>query len=411
MSVAKFNFTKKAIEAFPAPATGRAIAYDEGGPQSVPGLILRVTAADARTFQVYKWMGGKPVRVTLGRYPDLTVEMARKQAKTAIAALATGHNPNEEKRTERARSVTLEQATAAYLATRSLKESTRQDVHKAFRQVCADWLSTPLNKITPAMVQKRHREHAACSPARANLAMRYLRAIFNFAKAQYRDDAGAALLDVNPVESLSELKAWHRVGRRKTVIKAHDLGAWVNAVLALESASHRDFYLFVVMTGCRRSEAENLTWDNVDLRARTATFADTKNHTDHVLPLPGYLLEMLTQRQAGAAGRSVFADEAGRPARNFRHAQAAVTQASGVAFCLHDLRRTFSTIAESLDIPAYALKRLLNHADGADVTAGYLVIDTERLREPMERISQFILKAAGIVPSAEIVPIKRARTP
>jgi hypothetical protein len=32
-----------------------------------------------------------------------------------------------------------------------------------------------------------------------------------------------------------------------------------------------------------------------------------------------------------------------------------------VAFSLHDLRRTFITIAESLGFPAYTLKRLLNH--------------------------------------------------
>ncbi len=62
-------------------------------------------------------------------------------------------------------------------------------------------------------------------------------------------------------------------------------------------------------------------------------------------------------------------------------------------------------MAESLDIPAYALKRLLNHKPGADVTAGYIVMDTERLREPMERIARYLLKAAGLEPSAEIVDL------
>jgi hypothetical protein len=57
-----------------------------------------------------------------------------------------------------------------------------------------------------------------------------------------------------------------------------------------------------------------------------------------------------------------------------------VAKASGVAFTLHDLRRTFITIAESLGTPPYALKRLLNHRVGDDVTGGYIVIDVERLR-------------------------------
>jgi integrase len=68
-----------------------------------------------------------------------------------------------------------------------------------------------------------------------------------------------------------------------------------------------------------------------------------------------------------------------------------VATLSGVDFTLHDLRRTFITIAESLDIPGYALKRLLNHKDPNDVTAGYIVPDINRLRDPMRRISAFLL--------------------
>lgn len=69
-----------------------------------------------------------------------------------------------------------------------------------------------------------------------------------------------------------------------------------------------------------------------------------------------------------------------------------VIKQSGVAFTLHDLRRTFITIAESLDIPAYALKRLLNHKMNHDVTAGYIVMDVERLRGPMKMIADHLLK-------------------
>ena len=50
-----------------------------------------------------------------------------------------------------------------------------------------------------------------------------------------------------------------------------------------------------------------------------------------------------------------------------------------------------ATIAESLDIPHYALKRLLNHRLSGDVTAGYIVSDVERLRMPVDRVAQQIL--------------------
>ena len=72
-----------------------------------------------------------------------------------------------------------------------------------------------------------------------------------------------------------------------------------------------------------------------------------------------------------------------------------VARASGVEFTLHDLRQRFLTIAEILDIPHYALKRLANHRDSLDVTAGYILDDVERLRQPMQRITDFILEQVG----------------
>jgi integrase len=74
-----------------------------------------------------------------------------------------------------------------------------------------------------------------------------------------------------------------------------------------------------------------------------------------------------------------------------RTAVSRISELSGVPFTLHDLRRTFITIAESLDIPGYAFKRLLNHKDPNDMTAGYTVSNVDRLREPMQRITEFIV--------------------
>ncbi len=45
-------------------------------------------------------------------------------------------------------------------------------------------------------------------------------------------------------------------------------------------------------------------------------------------------------------------------------------QKSSIPFTWHHLHRTFRTTAESLDIPAYAVKRLTNHKMNHDVTTG-----------------------------------------
>ena len=183
----------------------------------------------------------------------------------------------------------------------------------------------------------------------------------------------------------------------------------MNAVFGLHGADMRDYFMTVLLTGMRREEALKLAWADVDMKGKTFTLRDPKNHNDHTLPMSDYLLELLTRRKAVAVAEFVFADSQGRKISNFRYAQAAVTKASGVSFCIHDLRRTFATVAESLDIPAYALKRLLNHADGADVTAGYIVVNVERLREPMQKITDYVLKSAGLKATAEIIQLKTNR--
>ena len=62
-----------------------------------------------------------------------------------------------------------------------------------------------------------------------------------------------------------------------------------------------------------------------------------------------------------------------------------------MTFTPHDLRRTFITVAESLNIGPYSIKRLVNHKMSGDVTAGYIVSDVERLRVPMQQITDFMV--------------------
>ena len=159
----------------------------------------------------------------------------------------------------------------------------------------------------------------------------------------------------------------------------------------------RDFLLMALFTGMRRGELSKLRWENVDLRARTLHLPSTKNGDPLNLPLPRFIVDMLAER-AERVGQSPWVFPG--PGKDGHLVEtkkflARVSAGSGVAFTLHDLRRTFITIAESLDVPHYALKRLLNHRTNGDVTGGYIVINAERLREPMEKVAFRILQLAG----------------
>jgi hypothetical protein len=43
------------------------------------------------------------------------------------------------------------------------------------------------------------------------------------------------------------------------------------------------------------------------------------------------------------------------------------------------------------------------------VTAGYIVADAERLREPMQRITDYLLSAAGVKPTAKVIDLNQRK--
>lgn len=247
--------------------------------------------------------------------------------------------------------------------------------------------------------------------------MRNFRAIMNYAIVKYEDNNGDSIIRQNPVKRLTQLRAWHREVRKNTLIKHYDLAPWYQAVMNLTNDSIapnrevvRDFLLLILFTGLRRSEAAKLTWNRVDLKDRTMIITDTKNHTDHTLPLTDFLFDLLTRRKSEAKTQYVFPNETNTGFLTDPKKQIArVVKESGVNFSAHDLRRTFITIAESLDISAYSLKRLLNHKMTNDVTAGYIITDVERLRIPMQKITDYLMKCMAIITLAEIIPIKHYR--
>ena len=371
---------------------------------AIVGFGLKVTKTK-KTFIAEGRVKGcaSKTRTTLGTFPSLTVAQARELSKQALGQMAQGINPNASARKLKLESITLQQAFDEYMSIKTLKPRTIRDYQENMQAAFNDWRKKPLTSVNKKAIQSRHGQLGQRSHARADNAMRMLRAIFNFAINQYEDEKGVPFIQVNPVTVLSQMKLWYKVKRRQSVIKQSELNYWFNAVMNLQNNTSsskaevaRDYFLFLLFTGLRRTEAATMRWEHIDLTGRTFKILDTKNGSDHELPLSDFLHDLLHSRMASANSEYVFPGKStgGHIVEPKRWVQR-VRDESGVNFSLHDLRRTFATIAESQDIPAYALKALLNHSNNTlDVTAGYLVISTERLRGPMQAIADCILEHA-----------------
>jgi integrase len=410
-------FTNASIEAIEPPTSGR-IEYRDARDSA---LIVRVASTGAKTFSVLRRVNGRLVRATLGPFKRagdeqvrMSVDAARKALRTIEARFAAGVDVNREKKIARAQSVTLKDVLDDYLSTRKkLKPRTIQDYRDVLNEACSDWLELPIKSITEDMVIRRHAKRGKDSPARANNFVRVLRALWNFA-----DDGGK--LGPNPVAMISRKRAWYDVRRRTSRIKDSELPAWWATVTNLTGQRRDsgarlacDFLLFVLLTGLRLSEATGLKWSTVDVGERTITIPDPKNRDPHVLPFSSLMTDIIERRKEGPRSPYVFpaVDEPKHPysSATLRTWIEIIATDSGVRATPHDLRRTFASVAESLDISSHTVKRLLNHRTGRhDVTDGYIIPSVERLRSAMQRVTDRIVELAT-APAPDNVRVLRPR--
>ncbi len=94
------NFTKRLLEQLDTPKK-RTRYSDLGGVNSVRGLGLDITPSGEKTFRYVQKVNGRNVKVTIGKFPEITVELARNQAREIAQQIANGINPNVEKRNKR----------------------------------------------------------------------------------------------------------------------------------------------------------------------------------------------------------------------------------------------------------------------------------------------------------------------
>ena len=405
----RIKLTERAVERIKAPTGNgkQALHWDA----ELKGFgVLCSGVSKTKTYVVQRDVVGRTRRVTIAQTNVLSLSEARRRAEAVLADFYRGVDPKAGRRG----SLTLRGALADYLAARkNLRPKSVEDYRATIERYLAAWLDRPLREITPEMVEARHRAIAAevladgrySGEASANGAMRTLRLLWNFAKEREPN------LPENPVTRLR--RQWFPVSRRERMVRADDLPAFFRAVLALPNPVHRDYLLLLLFTGLRRGEAATLAWTDVDFGQRVIRIpaARTKAGRKLDLPMSDIVQDLLVARRAAGNAKFIFpSNSASGHVEEPKFPLRLVAAACGIEISAHDLRRTFITIAESADISPLALKALVNHALGSDVTSGYVQMTTERLREPAQKVADKLKElCGGIAPPEGAVALRRDR--
>lgn len=315
------------------------------------------------------------------------------------------------------------------------------------------WLDRPLASITGKECRARHEQITADNgPHVANRVLRQLRAVWNYIAKEVAAGTVAGMPEgsvfpANPTIAVvwnaeGAAKGESYVERRREPIPWSKLPAWFTAVQGLKSGVRRDYNMVVLLTGLRRRDAASLRWEHVNLsdkpiEARVWNASKGKHEVKTIaprsmlrpspkggaaraftVPLSEQLVEILKRRRG--ENQAVGRDDGGWvfPSRALKsdteqagcyvcrdlglppHVKGAVVhisepkEDSEILVGPHRLRDTYTTALAELTpaLSPYTIDVLTNHAPPrGSVTAGYIGVDPEALREPQERVSNYIM--------------------
>jgi integrase len=395
------------------------------------GLVLRITSNGARSF-AYRFRHPhtrKTLRATIGPYPAVTLESARRRAKEMAARVADGTNPIEARNVEReaAPARTFEALAARYLrehATRHKRpRSAEEDRRNLAVHVLPKWGKRDFRTIRRAdAIELIESIVGSGKHAAGNRVHALISKVFSFA-------LDSDLIEANPVTRLRK-RGIEKVGRR-VLSDAEIKTFWDGIVLppisrrvglalrlALATAARA-----TEIAGARKAEFENL--ENPKLAVWIIPNERAKSKTQHLIPLSRLALETVKAAIELTSENDEFVFPLRRGHRRAsidRHALASSMRCFSESLkgpiakswqqeppTPHDLRRTLNSRLAQMGIPKEVRSAALGHVPRrSDVEARhYLVHEFEK--EKREAFSRWAAEIEGIIKLAAVVPIRNAK--
>jgi integrase len=385
------KLTKSAIDALPTPAKD-VVHWDSG----CPGFGVKVTPKGRKVFIVLYRSGGTGSRLrkyTIGPYGRVTVHQARAAALKIFAARTDGRDPAAEKQQARRRLVVdrVEDVVELFITEHVSKTRSAREISRLLRrEVNPRWGTHSVHEIGKRQIIELVTEVAARgTPSAANKLLKVVKAFFGWC-------VGRAILDISPANGLS---APARERARDRVLEDGELACILRAARQMDGP-YGGIVELLALTGQRREEVAQLTWDEIDLASRTWTLpaSRTKNGKPHIVYLSNEAIAVLMPRQ----GKFVFSLTGTKPFQSFSAAKRELDKLSQVTgWRLHDLRRTCVSGMARLGVAPHVADKVLNHQTGTISGVAAVYQRHEFLVERKEALERWGTHVSDLLNGAE----------
>ncbi|ODB94683.1 hypothetical protein A3197_18205 [Candidatus Thiodiazotropha endoloripes] len=352
------------------------------------GLGVRVTPKGVKSWVFMYRFQEKARRLTLGRYPKMTVAEAHSEHGKALLALEKGIDPGKvevEKRRENRRAPTVKMLVDEYIEkwAKPRKRSWKKDQSTLDRDVVSEWGRRKAKDITRrdvVIMLDGIVERGA--PIQANRTLAVVRKMFNFAVS--RDImASNPCLQVKPPAPENQRNRTLSADEIKILWKALDL-------VGLKSGNDQEKPIsmskgtalalqFQLLTAQRKGEVAAAEWSEIDIDGKVWTIPaeKSKNNLPHRVPLSPQavsLLELIKKESKKSIW--LFPSPRGQGQKHILetaidHAVRLNQEPIGINHWVpHDLRRTAASIMTSIGISRLVVSKILNHVESG-ITAVY----------------------------------------
>jgi integrase len=350
----RLKLTKSTIDALPRPA--KDIVYWDSG---CPGFGVKVTPKGRKVFIVlYRGAESRLRKYTIGPYGRVTLHQARVAALKIFAARTEGRDPATEKQQARRRLVAdrVEDLIELFISEHVSKTRSAREISRLLRrEIIPNWGKRSVHEIGKReVIELVHEVVARDAPSTANKLLKVIKTFFGWC-------VGRAILEASPAHGLS---APAREEARDRVLSDVELTAVIAAARQINSC-YGAIVEFLALTGQRREEVAQLTWDELDLAGQhwTIPASRTKNAKPHIVPLSTQSVAVLMWTPK--RGAFVFSLSGAKRFQSFSMSKRELDKKSGVSdWRLHDLRRTCVSGMARLGVPPHVADKVLNHQSG-----------------------------------------------
>ena len=359
------------------------------------GFWIRIFPSGTKSYGITTRKGGvgKPKQNTIGRCELIDFEDAKATARTYLKAIKIdGFSPKEIIKKESTKDKTLLDLVSDYVELRKgyLAIYTVNDYKARIINRMKTLATKPVKELSKDDIVNWWK---ACPKSRSDVVA------FNYARKVCSVAVADTYIFFNPFNIAKEIIGqFPAIAERERFIDKSELPSFFNAFLEASDQikeTFRDYLVFILVTGKRKGEVEQLTWDDVDFKKGTITLTKTKTKKIDVLPMTDFLFLLLNKRlEAWDQHKTWVFPSHYSDGTHITNPYKALSKIKDFKLSPHDFRRTFATATRELGIKSEDLSTLLNHSK-KNVTEGYVFASLGYKEKNLDAIFDYFNNNSG----------------